>query len=335
MNAHLVDRRTLLTGFAAIAATPSVTWAASPAWSQAEPMPYAVQEIYPVGVGQRIFVAGGIANLGDSRDGITLTQIYDASSDSWSIGPDLPERRHHNMLVTVEDAVYSIGGYRGSPPRGVWEMKPAIWLLDPEDWRPAAVQPEPQAEQVSLVIDGRVHSIGGRSLAGEANASRDDHADVATHWVWDVSTGVWDKAAPASVARNSAAGAVIDGLLYVAGGREEFALTGLTEVYDPTEDRWRRVASMPQGQAGLAAAAVGGRLYAFGGEAVFTDNDRVFAEVWVYESDADRWTALPPLPTPRHGLGAVALGDRIHVLGGARQPGGQDRSPVNEVLTIG
>ena len=33
-------------------------------------------------------------------------------------------------------------------------------------------------------------------------------------------------------------------------------------------------------------------------------------------------SALPPLPTPRHGLGAAALGGRIHVFGGGTRVGG-------------
>lgn len=39
------------------------------------------------------------------------------------------------------------------------------------------------------------------------------------------------------------------------------------------------------------------------------------------------------MPAPRHGLGAVTTGGRIHVVGGARQPGGNDRSPAHEVPT--
>ncbi|MEM9013364.1 MAG: kelch repeat-containing protein [Pseudomonadota bacterium] len=332
----MITRRSLMTSALAAGALttlPRTGRAEGGAWSSAAAMPYAVQEVYPALHDGQLYIAGGIATVAKSRDGIALTQVYDPGRDAWTIGPDLPERRHHNKLISAEGTLYSIGGYRGSPPRGVWQMKPAIWALGDARWHPAGTQPQPQAEQVAAVIDGRIHSVGGRSLTGDANQERGDHADMQAHWVWDVSSNTWDKAAPASVARNSAAGGVIDGRLYVAGGREEFALTGLTEVYDPAEDRWRSLAPMPQGQAGLAGAVLDGKLYVFGGEAVFTDNDGVFAEAWVYDPTADAWSALPAMPTPRHGTDGVALAGRIHVVGGARQPGGNDRSPAHEILT--
>jgi hypothetical protein len=39
------------------------------------------------------------------------------------------------------------------------------------------------------------------------------------------------------------------------------------------------------------------------------------------------------LPTPRHGLGVVAVGDAIYVLAGGRQPG-DTRSNIVEVFRL-
>jgi hypothetical protein len=53
---------------------------------------------------------------------------------------------------------------------------------------------------------------------------------------------------------------------------------------------------------------------AVGGEAQAT-----FAEA---DSVRDRaWRSLPPLPTPRHGLGAVTVGTTLYVLSGGPRPG--------------
>ncbi len=62
---------------------------------------------------------------------------------------------------------------------------------------------------------------------------------------------------------------------------------------------------------------------------------KVFADAWVYDPASDRWSALPPLPTPRHGLGAATVGDRIHVFGGGTRVGGDHASAVHEVLLLG
>jgi hypothetical protein len=43
--------------------------------------------------------------------------------------------------------------------------------------------------------------------------------------------------------------------------------------------------------------------------------------VYAYELRSRRWTRLPDLPTPRHGLGVVAAGGRIWALAGGPAPG--------------
>jgi len=43
--------------------------------------------------------------------------------------------------------------------------------------------------------------------------------------------------------------------------------------------------------------------------------------VWSLRPGDSAWTALPDLPTPRHGLGVVALGGRIWAIAGGPQPG--------------
>jgi len=52
-----------------------------------------------------------------------------------------------------------------------------------------------------------------------------------------------------------------------------------------------------------------------------------------YNPGTDSWETMPPLPTARHGLGAVALGDRIYALAGGSKPGGSS-SAMNEVFIV-
>ncbi len=54
----------------------------------------------------------------------------------------------------------------------------------------------------------------------------------------------------------------------------------------------------------------------------------VFAEVESYDPIADRWTALRPMRTPRHGTGGAALGRALYV------PGGADRQAFGAVAVV-
>jgi hypothetical protein len=46
------------------------------------------------------------------------------------------------------------------------------------------------------------------------------------------------------------------------------------------------------------------------------------SEVEAYDPKTGAWTALPALPVGRHGMQAVMVGDRVHVLAGSGNRGG-------------
>jgi Kelch motif len=73
--------------------------------------------------------------------------------------------------------------------------------------------------------------------------------------------------------------------------------------------------SKPRG--GIAAATVRGRIVVVGGE----EDAGTIREVELYDPATRRWRRLPDLPTPRHGLGAVARAGRVYVLEGGDRPG--------------
>jgi N-acetylneuraminic acid mutarotase len=238
--------------------------------------------------------------------------------------------------------LFAVGGY-GVSPAGEWTGMREVWHLDAagEGWDRAASLPEPQAEAVGLAFGGRLHLITGRSPGRSPNGAWRDQADVASHWVFDPEIGGWHEARPCPMARNSAAGAVLDGALWVAGGRTvQGGGTGRLDRYDPIEDRWDTLAPLPRsataGQqvgGGLAMVAVAGRLVAFGGEWFAPGGGGVFRETWIYDPAADAWTPGPDMKTPRHGLAAAAVGGMAYAIaGGAVVSGGQAVGTVEALV---
>jgi hypothetical protein len=53
-----------------------------------------------------------------------------------------------------------------------------------------------------------------------------------------------------------------------------------------------------------------------------------------YEAQSDRWQAHAPMPTPRHAVAAVTVGDWIYVAGGGAVLGGGVQSAVHEAFTL-
>ena len=91
---------------------------------------------------------------------------------------------------------------------------------------------------------------------------------------------------------------------------------------------------MPSARGGLAAAVSGGRLFVFGGEGNGLDPSGVFEQVEAYDPSTDSWSEQPPMPTPRHGIGAASLDGFIHIPGGATEEG-FGVSAVHEVFEPG
>ncbi len=334
MSSILTRRNALLTGAAAFLA-PGVApaRATGAGWRPAPSLPLAVQEIYPALLAGRIHLAGGLyAEEGEVRGATDRHFIWTPGDEAWAEKAPLPRRRHHPNLVGAGPRLYALGGFDTRTAALDWTMTAETLIYDPatDVWAEGPAAPEPHGETVCVEMDRRVHVIGGRIPQGDANQRWTDHVDSDRHFVLDTASGAWERAAPALVKRNSAAGALLGDAVHVVGGRQVGG-GNLTdhEVYDRREDRWRTAAPMPQGQGGLAAAVAGGRLYAFGGE--FFDNDGgVYAEAWSYDPQTDGWTAIEDMPTPRHGLGAVTLDGDIYVIGGAKGVGGDRTSTVVE-----
>ncbi|HEV7228016.1 Kelch repeat-containing protein [Brevundimonas sp.] len=346
-----IDRRALIASAAALGACSSLPDESGPvvaeSWESRPDMPWAVQEVYAAVWMGRIAVAGGLkATPGQPLHIEDRTALFHPPTNRWGEGPMLPAPRHHPMMVAEGETLWAIGGY-GRSGAGEWTNATEVWSLTPgaTEWAAGPALPVPQAEAVGLSHGGRVHLVTGRSPGGAANANWNDQADVDRHLV--LAGGRWETARPCPMARNSAAGAVLDGALWVAGGRTVTGGgTGRLDRYDPVADRWDTLAPIPRSEAagqqvggGLAMVAVDGRLIAFGGEwfrpRAEGGGGGVFAETWVYAVARDVWERGPDMRTPRHGLAAVALNGAVVAIAGGDVVSGGNATGVVEAWTPG
>jgi len=349
----IVSRRQALSGIAASLAAaacargqdgglPAPGAALAPNWTAGAALPVRVQEIYPAVLGGVIFLAGGLSpDEGEGPIGISdRVFALEPGAGRWRERARLPIPIHHPNLVGLEREIYAIGGFTAANG-GAWSMSSAVRVYNPsrDRWSRGPDLPAPYAETVCAALNDRIHVVTGRRPAGSTNSEWSDHADTNAHIVLDAGAGNWTTAAPAPTARNSAAGAVLDGRLHVIGGRTvNGGNTAVHEVYDPTADRWETAAPLPEPQAGprgaggLAAAALNGRVYAFGGEWFDSTGGGVYTQVWAYDPQSDAWSQAGVMPTPRHGLGAVTLDDAIWTIAGAARAGGNETSAAVEVF---
>ncbi len=308
---------------------------AAPRWREAAALPLRVQEIYPCLHDGDIWVAGGLSpDVPAPQENISNRVLrYDTEQNTWRNAAALPEPRHHGLLVSDGGELLLFGGFIAANG-GRWSASREVLRLDGERWSVIGELPEAQSETVATVVGGHIHLAGGRAPAGALNADWGHQRDVATHQVFDPETTETAPASPLPMARNSATSFVIGDQWHVVGGRTVGGgNTARHDVYDLTDGRWRDGAPMPQAQGGLAAANLGKHGYVFGGEYFSPGGGGVYAEVWEYDSDADRWRDAGTMPVPRHGLGAVAVGEEIYVVAGATAAGGAGTSDRLSVFT--
>lgn len=336
-----INRRRLLALTAAAAAVaPSVSHARQAGWNSRAEMPWFAQEIYAAIHEGRIWTAGGLVARPGGIHINDRTAIYDSATDRWTEGPRLPQPRHHPMLVSQGGRLWAFGGY--DRREGDWTSMQDVWAVDGEQWVQAGRMPQPLAETVGAALGDHIHLVTGRR-PGEANAQWRDQKDTSDHMIFNPADGRWDTARPAPMARNSAAGAVMKGHLYVAGGRTvEGGGTGRLDRYDPETDAWDTLAPIPpspttgqQVGGGLVLLDVGGRLVAFGGEWFAPGGGGgVFSETWIYDLGRDAWTQGPDMLTPRHGLAGATVDGVAYAIAGGRVVGGGAATSTVEALRL-
>jgi hypothetical protein len=317
---------------------PAVADAATfdPVWTTRAPLPDRRTEVSVATDGRFIYLAGGFAPADDRRASAPRAMhAYDPGTDRWSTPTSIPEGVNHAGFVHHDGRLYIVGGFREETFEPVGAVR--IYDLATGQWRDGAPMPTPRGAMAVVVLEGRIHAMGGNAADAAALADHEhgvghDHSSVGTHEVYDPATDRWSRRAPMPTARNHHGAGVLDGRIHVVAGRvgRDFEMR-THEVYHPELDLWTTAPLLATGRSGVAVVVREGALYVFGGE-TFTEPARTFDEAERYDPVSRTWLALPPMPTARHGLGAAVVGDEIHVLSGGPDPGFAF-SAVHEVLT--
>src|SRR3712207_1464488 len=130
----------------------------------------------------------------------------------------------------------------------------------------------------------------------------------------DEEAGEWVPRAPMPTARSGGGAGVIDGKIYVAGGRpprgHDFA------VYDPRTDQWTVLPDLPTQRNHLGVAAIDGRLYVAGGRFGGGVGSQMTDVLEIYDPGTGTWATGAPMLAPRAGVASVSAKGCLYVIGG-------------------
>ena len=305
-------------------------------YKKGAPFPEPDEELYGVTVNGKLYVIGGWGD-GKARG---ANYEYDPATDGWTKKQPMPRPAHHAALAAVNGKIYAFGGFvapttTAIPVGAAWEPIADAWEFTPatDSWKPLAPLPGARGAAIAAAVDGKIYVIGGATtMEGSKQpffTAFGPARVLATNQVYDPATNTWESRNSMSVPRNHAFSGVVNGKIYVIGGRtgHGFILsatnTDVVEEYDPASDMWSLPKErMPTARSGGASGSDGRRIYVAGGEVTTTELVAAFRAVEAYDPVTNSWTTLPSMPMPRHGAAGAVIGNRFHLVSGMIQSAG-------------
>lgn len=250
-----------------------------------------------------LVAAGGLTAGGAPS---AVVEAYVIERDVWRERAPLDAPRHSAAAVagsrpaevdTQQRRGWIIGGQRA----GVVTDDLSYYTREQDYLRLLPELPEGRFMAAAEEVDGLFYVFGGRAFQ-----------ETSTVWAYDPETGRTAERSPLPKLQNGLGSAVIDGLIYAAGGANNFGLAvPWLHVYDAADDTWTELRPMPTARKDPAVVALDGRLWVIGG-----DNNGPVQSVEIYDPATDTWMAGPVLPAGRTGARALVHdGDIILAFG--------------------
>jgi len=320
-------------------------------WSKHAPIPRKSEEFSFATANDKIYLFGGNPG-GDHAAPPGLVQEYDPAGDRWTVKKPMPFPTHHLAVVGFAGKIYLFGGAIQPQPGGPNQLPVNnSWEYDPvaDSWKALAPLPTARMAAVAAEVNGKIYVLGGASVHPGAKlvslGPKVPHRSLNINEAYDPATNTWQARMPMPTPRNHAAIGVIDGKIYVIGGRLASAFvsagssTDVVEAYDPAADTWGAAGlRMPTARSGMGYATFGNRILIAGGEIVDRHLFAAIRAVEAYSPASNQWTELPIMPSARNGVSAAVIGNRLYVIGGHLQAtalGGADAdSDENDALDL-
>jgi N-acetylneuraminic acid mutarotase len=273
-------------------------------------------------IGSTIYVFGG------ARPGNLHTVLaFDTRTRRWSEPTKLPVGLNHAAVAAHDGQLYLAGGFlEGNRETNLFlAYDPAA-----NEWSKLPPMKLARGGGAAVTIGDKLYMIdGGPQPYGVENPE----PPTPRLEIFDFRKQTWTVAAPPPVAVHHTGAAVVDGMIYLAGGRYgDEASSATFDRYDPETDRWTRLPDLPQGKvSSLGVVSAGGRVVVFGG-----DDEQDWEEgggfvspmAWAYDPRTERWTRLPDMHVERHAFAAATAGDRVYAITGTICPGLKPAGPV-------
>ncbi|QNF34540.1 choice-of-anchor D domain-containing protein [Adhaeribacter swui] len=303
------------------------------AWASIVPgsgAPTARHEASYVQAGNKFYLMGGRK--------IKPVQVFDLVKKNWVNKVNTPIELHHFQAISLDGLIYVVGAFTGSYPH----EKPVsnIYIYNPttNKWITGATIPSARRRgSVGVVVyNKKIYLVGG---------IKDGHWAGHVNWFdeYNPATNTWRTLPNAPRARDHFQAAVVNGKLYLAGGRRSSASTNQTfeltvpqvDVFEFSASKWTTLPSssnIPTQRAGTATAVLGNELIIIGGESGSQTSAHKHTEA--LNVTTNKWRRLADLKQGRHGTQAIVNNNNIYLAAGCGNRGGTPELNTQEVFYL-
>ena len=182
-------------------------------WSLMAPIPYACNHLSLAVIGSRIYSFGGF--IEQNRCPHSNCFVYDASTDAWEKLPNLVRPRGAISAVALDGVIHLLGGrdVRSLDWHEVFDPATGKYRILEGMRGSTPTQPfgGQRCHMGVVVLDGRIHAIGGRKDSYDFNTG--------LHGVYDPATDGWSFRRPMPTARSGLSAALVGDRIIAFGGR--------------------------------------------------------------------------------------------------------------------
>ncbi len=267
--------------------------------------------------GHYVYSAGGF-NL--SSGALDLFTRYDPLTNSWEALAPLPAPISESLAAYVDGKIYVFGGLITDTVQST----NYVYDVQSNNWTAGASLPGPRMQMGGGMYDGLVYLVGGYSANTVDPSSFEDQT-----WRYDPASDSWATMAPILSPLGGAASGVINGQLYITGGRDAThpALRSLY-IYDIASDTWDTGTDLPLDVNYPGGAAYQDHMWVMGGGNPFLGNSLVpgratsssmpdtYSNALAYYPEYHMWIAQPFQNAARSFQGAAVAMDTIISVGG-------------------
>ena len=288
-------------------------------WAPGPPMRTPRHGLAMVTVGSTAYTVAGARQATHAASAPTAEALDFTSSPPTSSGAapvqasawrglhDMPTARQQLAAGAADGAIWAFGGLtQGAATTKVEGYDPAI-----DTWKSGPDLPLPLHHEMAVTYHNELVVLGGWVPDGKNLTA------TVSNKVFTLHNGSWVPLPDLPNPRAAGAATVVGDQIIVFGGQANGQLPRSVEVFDGKH--WFETVELPTPRDHLAGASDGHFVYAVGGRELSADKNLGAFER--YDPVAGTWAKLPDLPTPRGGLGATVVGNRLITAGGESPTG--------------